>query len=213
MTNKTKATEATDAKIVSETPRSLSIGHPRNAATLFAVADEYLADVAKLADLDLDEQTIADTLEGMAGELEAKATNVALFLRTLEGNADQIREAEKALAARRKAIEKRAENLSRYILETMLRTGIKKIEGPALKISHQLNPAKVVIDDEGAIPPSFWRQPPPPEMEIDKAAIKEAIEEHQRRHEAAQTLKQEFFEPHPVPGARIVREPRLVIKH
>lgn len=36
---------------------------------------------SKLADLDLDEQTVADTLESLAGSVEVKATNVAAFAR------------------------------------------------------------------------------------------------------------------------------------
>ena len=37
---------------------------------LYELAAEYRADAEKLADMDLDEQTLADTLEGLGGELE-----------------------------------------------------------------------------------------------------------------------------------------------
>ncbi len=41
--------------------------------------NDYLAVANKLHELDLDEQTIADTLEGVSGDLQEKATNVAKF--------------------------------------------------------------------------------------------------------------------------------------
>ena len=47
---------------------------------LYLLAEEYRAAAEKLADLDLDEQTVADTLESLAGSVEVKATNVAMFL-------------------------------------------------------------------------------------------------------------------------------------
>ena len=46
--------------------------------SLFSIAAEYRADCEKLCDLDLDEATLRDTLEGMSGELEVKARNVAI---------------------------------------------------------------------------------------------------------------------------------------
>ena len=38
--------------------------------SLYDIAAEYRQTADKLADLDLDEQTISDTLEGMSGALE-----------------------------------------------------------------------------------------------------------------------------------------------
>ena len=75
---------------------------------LYLLAEEYRAAAEKLADLDLDEQTVADTLESLAGSVEVKATNVAAFARNLEALADQIDEAERSMAARRKALTRRA---------------------------------------------------------------------------------------------------------
>ena len=84
--------------------------------SLYDIAAEYRQTADKLADLDLDEQTIADTLEGMSGALEVKAQNVVMFARNLEATATAIKEAETAMAARRKAIENRAAGLRRYAL-------------------------------------------------------------------------------------------------
>ena len=143
---------------------------------LYQIADLYLQDVAKLQDLDLDEQTISDTLDGLSGTFEEKATNVALFTRNLEVLADQIKQAEQAMAARRKALENRADRIRKYLLENMQRTGITKIESPWFKIALAKNPPSVVVDDEDTLKfahPEFVKVVTT--ESLDKTAIKEAI--------------------------------------
>lgn len=163
--------------------------------SLYALSDEYVAVAERLADLELDEQTIADTLEGMSGALEAKATNVAMFVRNLEAGADAIKEAEGHMAARRKAIENRAGRIRQYLLDNMERTGISKIECPYFKIAVRDNPPAVVIDAESQIPAQYMKTPPPPPPAIDKKAIAEAIKGGAE-----------------VPGAHLARGKRLEIK-
>ena len=41
--------------------------------SLYDIAAQYRADVARLADLDLPAEVITDTLDAMSGELEVKA--------------------------------------------------------------------------------------------------------------------------------------------
>lgn len=166
-----------------------------NLPSLYVIADEYMQAVAKLADLDLPPEVVADTLEGLSGNLEVKATNVAMFVRNLESMAEQIKAAEGAMAARRKAIEARAERVRDYLLTNMQRTGISKIECPYFKLAVRENPPSVVIDDPSAIPAEFMRQPEPPPPSPDKTAIKAAI-----------------TAGNDVAGARLVRGQRLEIK-
>ncbi|MDE1907198.1 MAG: siphovirus Gp157 family protein [Rhodospirillales bacterium] len=144
---------------------------------LYKLADEYAAAADKLADPDLDPQTIADTLEGMAGAVEEKSTNVALFVRNLESTAEQIKAAEVELAKRRKAIENRAAHVRDYLLQNMIRCGISKIESPYLRLSVRDNPAAVEVFDASAVPAIFLRTPEPPPPAIDKAAIKYALKD------------------------------------
>jgi hypothetical protein len=144
--------------------------------SLYVLAGEYQALANKLMDSDFDEQTIADTLEGAAGELEVKATNVAMFVRNLEASAEQIKLAEKAMAERRKSIENKAESIKRYLKDNMQRTGITKIECPYFALSIKKNPPSVIIDDPAAIPTKFMVTPPAPPPAPDKAAIKSALQ-------------------------------------
>ena len=63
---------------------------------LHLIAAEYQDAARKLADLDLDVETIADTLEGMSGDLEAKAQSVAMAVRAI-GDGEAGRAAARAL--------------------------------------------------------------------------------------------------------------------
>ena len=141
---------------------------------LYQLAAEHRALADRLHDTDLDEQTILDTLEAEAGDLIEKGTNVAKVFRNLEAMAAQIKEAESAMAARRKAIEKRAASLKAYLHTNMEKAGIHKIECPWFVVSIKKNPASVVIDDESSIPSDYMREIPAA-LQPDKALIKQAI--------------------------------------
>lgn len=166
-----------------------------NALALYQLADVYLADLQRLAELDLDEQTVTDTLEGLSGELEVKATNVAMFARNLEASAEAIKNAETVMANRRKAIERRAERIRQYLKENMERVGILKIEGPHFALAIKKNPPAVHVEAQELVPPEFFNTPPPPPPALDKKRVGEALKAGKD-----------------VPGCRLEQGTRLDIK-
>jgi hypothetical protein len=161
---------------------------------LYVIAGEYVEASKKLADLDLDDQTVADTLEGLSGALEVKAQNVACFIRNLEVTADAIKAFEAEQKERRQAIEKRAERMRSYLQQCMEATGIQRIEGPGIVLAFRKSSA-VAIDEPGLIPVEFMRQPEPPPPSPDKKAIADAIKAG-----------------HEVPGAHLETRQHLQIK-
>ena len=163
--------------------------------TLFEIAAEYRADVEKLADLDLPPETVADTLEGMSGALEAKATNIASLVKHLEVTAEAIKQAEEQMANRRKAINNRIQSIKDYTLNVMVANNIEKIDTPHFRLSVAKNPAAVDIWDITQVPAHFMRQPEPPPPAPDKTAIKESLK-----------LGED------VPGCRLSQSLRLAIK-
>lgn len=148
--------------------------------TLYQIADQYLVDLQKLQDMDMDDQTLADTLEGMSGDLEIKAANVAMFVRNLESTAKAIKDAEKSMADRRKSIESRIDRIKAYLHENMERTGITKIECPYFVLSVRKNPPALKIIDPDKIPDKYFTIPdlPPPELNKDllKSDLKNGVE-------------------------------------
>lgn len=162
---------------------------------LFLVAAQYRDMAAKLADLELDEQTIADTLEAEGGALVEKGTNVGFVIRNLEASAEAIKAAEAAMAARRKAIENRAARLRAYLLDGMRVAGIQKIDSPYFAISIRKNPPSVDVFDADQVPADYMKAPPPPPPAPDKKLI-------------AQALKDGMD----VPGCRLAQGERIEIK-
>lgn len=162
--------------------------------SLYELAGDYRAIADRLHDLDLDDQTIADTLEGQSADLVTKGTNVAMVFRNMESLAEQIKAEESRLAARRKAVEKRAASIKQYLLSNMERAGISKIESPWFVVSVKQNPESVQIDDESVLPPDYLREIPA-KYEPDKNLIKQALKDGAD-----------------VPGCKLVRSTRLEIK-
>jgi hypothetical protein len=145
--------------------------------TLYTIADQYLADLQKLQDMEIDEQTFQDTLEGLSGELEVKATNIAMFIKNLESSADAIKAAEKQMAERRKALEAKAERIRSYLQENMVRTGISKIESPYFVLTLRKNPPAVEVINLDMIPDEYFDIPEPPAPALNKNRLKDDLKE------------------------------------
>ena len=162
--------------------------------SLFHLAQEYRATCDKLADLDLDPQTIADTLEGEQWPVQVKAQNVALVVLSLEAQEAAVKEREAALKTWRETLARRRESLLQYLSDNLAAAGIEKVEGPDVRLSWRKSEA-VQVEDLTQIPAQYMIAPPPPEPKPDKAAIKAAIKAG-----------------HDVPGARIEVRRNLQIK-
>lgn len=141
---------------------------------LYLLAQEYRQTAMELANLDLPPEVVRDTLESMSGDLEHKAQNVAMMVRSLEADAAAVKQWAKDANDRAKAIEARAEAMRDYLAQNMTACGIEKIEGPGVKISFRKSSA-VVIDEPGLIPSEFMKTPEPPPPAPDKKAIGDAI--------------------------------------
>ena len=165
------------------------------ALSLFALADEYKEIADQLAEMDVDEQTLADTLEGAAFPVEQKAKAIAAVIGNLDVEAAAYSKHAKKVAAAGKAKSARADWLRGYLKTAMQRTGIKEIKGPSFVIRLRDNPGTVDVFDPGLIPSDYMRTPAAPPPEPDKKAISYAI-------------KAGFD----VPGARISKSQRVEIK-
>lgn len=163
--------------------------------SLYNLVGEKLALQKKLEELNFDEETIADTLEGDSVAIQQKIESYAFIIRNMEALPDAIKAEEKRLAERRKAIEKRVDNIKHWLFVNMQACGITKIESPVFTVALQNNPSSVIIDDEALIPADYLRVPEVPPPSPDKALIKQAINDGLE-----------------VPGAHLQSSQRLVIK-
>ena len=157
---------------------------------LYELASEYQDALLTLTDMD--DEAVIDTLEGLKGELEVKAVNVAMYCGNITATITAMKDAEKRIADRRKAYENRVAYINQYLKKNMENAGIHKIETPEMKLAIQKNPPRVNINDETAVPEEFWNERTT--IVLDKKLLKAALEKDE------------------VAGCELVQDTRLVIK-
>ena len=124
---------------------------------LYELSSDYLRALDELSELDdLPLESIADTLEGLAGAWEDKALNVARYIRNLEAEATAIDEAKKRMEVRARVTAHKAARLRDYLKGELEKTGLKP-KAPDLALRLQANPPAVVLDDETRIPEDYRR--------------------------------------------------------
>lgn len=140
--------------------------------TLYALTESYQQLQNMLAEGEVDEAAIRDTMASVEGDITVKVDNCAAVMRSLELEADAVRIEEVRLADRRKAIEANRDRLKRYVQFELESVKLDKVRGPRFYVSIQTNPWKVSIADEKAIPALYWK---PSDPTLDKKAILEAM--------------------------------------
>jgi Siphovirus Gp157 len=151
-----------------------------SALKLYEITHQFQA-LEQLTDSDdLPAEVIADTLEALEGDFDAKAVQVAKFVLALEANAEAVRLAATQMMGRSNRIANRAASIKAYLQFHLQAVKRRRIESPELVIALRANPPAVVITDEHAVPAEFWVQPEPPPKRIDKKAIKAAIDKGDR---------------------------------
>ena len=132
-------------------------------STMRSLTGEWLTLYDMLSDPDADEQAIADTLEGIEGEIEIKADNYAAFIADLKADVEKIKAEENRLAGRRKTIENRVEKLKANLELMMRATGKLKFKTLLYSFGIQKNPPTVELetDDFGKIPSEYLIQSEP----------------------------------------------------
>lgn len=142
--------------------------------TLYQLTEEFEQLLQIAEDPDADEQTIADTMEALTGEIEDKIDGYATVINSMFADIETIRAEERRLAERRRIFEDRIARMKTAVKSAMELTGKTKVQTAVYTVSIRKSPAKLVIDDESLIPERFWK---PQEPVLDKAALREAIKE------------------------------------
>ena len=148
----------------------------------FAQLFERFDEISELdGDTETYQQAWFDTLSGIEEEFEVKAENIGAYVKALTAAAKDLKAEEDALAKRRKAKEKQAERLKKYLLENMQAIGRKKIDRPMAVLSVKNCPESVKFQNEKAFVDAcmrsghdeFLRYKTP---EIDRAVVKEVLQ-------------------------------------
>ena len=124
----------------------------------------------------LDEETgevfDADSLDDLKMARDEKLEGCGLYVKNLKAEAAAIRAEEAKLAERRHAMERKAKSLEGYMLRSMERADMRKIETARCKLTTRIS-RRVEVTDMDLIPDEFVRTKI--ERTADKAAIKAAL--------------------------------------
>lgn len=89
-----------------------------------------------------------NTLDGIEQEFDAKAMNVALYIKMLKHEADNIEAEEKAFKARKLQKLRKLDSMKAYLKRSMESINKLKIDTPKCVITIRNNAESVVVDDE-----------------------------------------------------------------
>jgi hypothetical protein len=165
--------------------------------SLFTLTNQYLQLANTLADGDFDADTVADTIEasGISDDIATKCQGIEYVARSAETYIPAIDAEIARLTALKTHRVKVAAGLRDYLMDSMQRMQIERIDCPMFSISIRSNPPSVDVFDQLQVPIGYMITPLPPPDRPDKALIKEALKAGKD-----------------VPGARLTQGQRLVIK-
>lgn len=140
-------------------------------STLYELSNEYLMLLDMADDPDMDEQALADTLEGLGGELEIKADSYAVVIDEIKAKAEKYKKEIDRLNAMKKACDNTIDRMKKSLEAVMIATGKTKFDTEFHKFSIQKNAPSLIIDNENDVPIEYLVI----KQEVNKNAIKDAI--------------------------------------
>lgn len=135
---------------------------------LYELSQNYLA----VQDMELEPETLKDTLDSIEEAIEDKAENIAKWIRNLEADKKAFEEEEKRFKEKKQAADNRIKSLKLYLEDNMRLTGKTKFKAGFFSFAIQNNPPSVEVFDEALIPKQFLIEQP---VKIDRAGIKELL--------------------------------------
>jgi hypothetical protein len=163
---------------------------------LYEIANDYLQALNTLTTQADAEGVLPDdlceALNQLEGTFEAKAVNVAAYIRSLESESAAICEVKKTMERRMTSLSNQAGRLRDYLKMEMEKTGILNVSHPWLTVRVQSNPPSVIVDDAVELPDCFKEKIE--NLRLLKMEISNALKSGQD-----------------VPGAHLANSTRLVI--
>lgn len=141
-------------------------------ATIYELTEAYRQLLELAEDQHTDQKILADTMEALDGEIEAKADGYAKVITELNARAKTIKQEEDRLADHRKAIENNANRIKKRLEESMIALDKRKIKTDLFSFNIQKNPPSLIIDNVNEIPEEFLIPQP---AKLDNEAVKRVL--------------------------------------
>lgn len=136
---------------------------------LYQIANDF----AKLSDSGMEPEMIADTLDGIEWELEAKVEQILAVCKNETAYAEALKEESKRLAERAKAAESRVASMKEYVATSLETAGKKSLKAGIHQVTVRAPVESVEITDEGSLPPECVEYVTT--VKADKLAIKHQL--------------------------------------
>lgn len=91
-----------------------------------------------------------DTLTAIEGEFDAKAENIAVYIKNMSAEVKALKAEEDALKRRSLAFEKSVERMKAYLLGSMHAVGRLKIDMPHARLNIRKNAESLVVENDAA---------------------------------------------------------------
>ncbi|MGK4414840.1 siphovirus Gp157 family protein [Raoultella ornithinolytica] len=137
---------------------------------LYQIANDF----AKLADSGMEPEMIADTLDGIEWELEAKVEQILAVCKNETAYAEALKEESKRLAERATAAINRVASMKDYVAQSLQTAGMKSLKAGFHQVTVRAPSKSVDITDASALPSEFVEYETT--IKPDKLAIKHQLE-------------------------------------
>jgi hypothetical protein len=146
-------------------------------ASLYNLSIEFLQVAQQLEEMELDQETLADTLESLQIPIEEKAENVIKFAKNLEAMAEARKTEAKRLTEQAAKDAKKAERLLSYLDDAMRMLNKKKLTAGVFEVGYKKG-LEVVKVDETRLPKEYWlpQKPKPMGKPELKKLVKDGVE-------------------------------------
>jgi len=122
---------------------------------LYELTGQFLALSTLADDPDMPEGALADSLEGITGEIEIKAEALLQVVSNMDGDITAIDAEIDRLKRRKAVIENRKTSLREYLQHNMEVSGISNIDCPLFSITLAKPRPMAVIENESLVPAEF----------------------------------------------------------
>lgn len=147
---------------------------------LYEMSEQYNHLLSLMEESEIDAEVLADTLEGLEGDIDTKIENIGKVLKILDYQADILKQETDRLSKRRKSIENNHCRLKEKTKDIMLKLNKKKVQGTFLTVSVGNNPKKIVVTDEElfacTVPQEFVKVETIKKETTDYKAVLQALE-------------------------------------
>ena len=143
-------------------------------STLYELTAEYAQLLEMAEDPDTSPETLADTLEALSGEIEAKADGYGMVIRELSADSDKLKSEITRLKERKDAIDNNIKRMKENLQAAMIATEKRKFKTTLFSFSIAKNPPSVVMIEPYIenIPEEYIKRKDP---EIDRKKILDDI--------------------------------------